>query len=156
MVHSSIHALLLDWPLITSLSCTEGEIKVCTRLRDISSCSCLTGPSWVLLSKTNKPLFPPLYMAIIQPPGSIYWLIPLIFCGFIVMNSSGFAPSELITCLTNHPYSICHAWPYIAGLVNVSFWSMAVYPPLFIGSFFWYDLYFVYVTIVGIIFTTRN
>ena len=43
---------------------TEGEIKVCTWLREISSCSCLTvlpGPAWVLLSKTNKPLFPPLY-----------------------------------------------------------------------------------------------
>ena len=44
--------------------CTEGEIKVCTWLREISSCSCLTvlpGPAWVLLSKTYKPLFPPLY-----------------------------------------------------------------------------------------------
>ena len=43
---------------------TEGEIKVCTWLREISSCCCLTalpGPAWVLLSKTNKPLFPPLY-----------------------------------------------------------------------------------------------
>ena len=43
---------------------TEGEIKVCTWLREISSCSCLTvlpGPAWVLLSKTYKPLFPPLY-----------------------------------------------------------------------------------------------
>ena len=45
--------------------CTEGEIKVCTWLREISSCSCLTvlpGPAWVLLSKTCKPLFTPLYM----------------------------------------------------------------------------------------------
>ena len=44
---------------------TEGEIKVCTWLREISSCSCLTilpGPAWVLLSKTYKPLFPPLYV----------------------------------------------------------------------------------------------
>ena len=42
---------------------TEGEIKVCTWLREIPSCSCFTvlpGPAWVLLSKTNKPLFPPL------------------------------------------------------------------------------------------------
>ena len=34
--------------------CTEGEINVCTWLREISSCSCLTvlpGPAWVLLSK---------------------------------------------------------------------------------------------------------
>ena len=45
--------------------CTEGEIKVCTWLREIYSFSCFTalpGPAWVLLSKTNKPLFPPLYM----------------------------------------------------------------------------------------------
>ena len=44
---------------------TEGEIKVCTWLREISSCSCLNvlpGPAWVLLSKTYKPLFTPLYM----------------------------------------------------------------------------------------------
>ena len=34
-------------------------------MREISSCSCLTvlpGPAWVLLSKTYKPLFTPLYM----------------------------------------------------------------------------------------------
>ena len=40
------------------------EITVCTWLREISSCFCLTflpGPALVLLSKTNKPLFPPLY-----------------------------------------------------------------------------------------------
>ena len=46
-------------------SCTEGEIKFCTWLREISSCSCLTvlsGPAWVLLSKKNKSLFPPLYI----------------------------------------------------------------------------------------------
>ena len=46
------------------LTHTEGKIKVCTWLREISSCSCLTvllGPAWVLLSKTNKPLFSPLY-----------------------------------------------------------------------------------------------
>ena len=39
---------------------TEGEIKVCTWLREISSCSCLIvlpGPAWVLLSKTNKQTF---------------------------------------------------------------------------------------------------
>ena len=44
---------------------TEGEIKVCTWLREISSCSCFTalpGPAWVLLTKANKPLFPPLYL----------------------------------------------------------------------------------------------
>ena len=48
-------------------SYTEGEIKVCTWLREISSCSCLTvlpGPAWVLLSKIYKPLFPPLYATI--------------------------------------------------------------------------------------------
>ena len=35
-----------------------------TWLREISSCSFLTvlpGPAWVLLNKTYKPLFPPLY-----------------------------------------------------------------------------------------------
>ena len=35
-------------------------------LREISPCSCLTvlpGPAWVLLSKANKLLFPPLYTA---------------------------------------------------------------------------------------------
>ena len=45
--------------------CIEGEINVCTWLREISSCSFLTvlpGPAWVLLSKTNKPLFTPLYL----------------------------------------------------------------------------------------------
>ena len=59
-----------EWPKtikpksIGQMHCTEGEIKVCTWLREISSCSCLTilpGPAWVLLSKTYKPLFPPLY-----------------------------------------------------------------------------------------------
>ena len=43
---------------------TEVEIKAGTWLREISSCSCLTvlpGPAWLLLSKTYKPLFPPLY-----------------------------------------------------------------------------------------------
>ena len=49
----------------TNLS-TEWEIKVCTWLREISFCSCLTllpGPAWVLLSKTCKPLFTSLYLA---------------------------------------------------------------------------------------------
>ena len=35
-------------------NCTEHPENVCTWLRDISSCSCLTvlpGPAWVLLSK---------------------------------------------------------------------------------------------------------
>ena len=44
-----------------SIQSKEGAIKVCTWLREISSCSCLTvlpGPAWVLLSKTCKPLFP--------------------------------------------------------------------------------------------------
>ena len=43
---------------------TGEKIKVCTWLREISSCSCLTflpGPAWLLLSKTYKPLFTPLY-----------------------------------------------------------------------------------------------
>ena len=43
---------------------TERQIKVCTWLREISSWSCLTvlsGPVWILLSKTCKPLFAPLY-----------------------------------------------------------------------------------------------
>ena len=47
-----------------SLSTTEPGIKACTWLREIPSCSCLTvlpGPAWVLPSKTNKPLFTPLY-----------------------------------------------------------------------------------------------
>ena len=47
-----------------SLRYTERQIKVCTWLREISSCSCLTvlsGSAWVLLSKTYKPLFAPLY-----------------------------------------------------------------------------------------------
>ena len=38
--------------------------NICTWLREIFSFSCLTvlpGPAWVLLSKTNIPLFPPLY-----------------------------------------------------------------------------------------------
>ena len=46
------------------VSTTERQIKVCTYLREISSCFCLTvlpGPAWVLLSKTYKPLFTPLY-----------------------------------------------------------------------------------------------
>ena len=43
---------------------TEREIKVFTWLREISSCSSLSalnGSAWVLLSKTYKSLFPPLY-----------------------------------------------------------------------------------------------
>ena len=50
--------------IVKALHSTEGEIKVYTWLREISSCSCLTvllGPAWVLLSKTYKPLFVPLY-----------------------------------------------------------------------------------------------
>ena len=42
----------------------EPEIRVCTQLREMSSCYCLTflaGPAWVLRSKTDKPLFAPLY-----------------------------------------------------------------------------------------------
>ena len=45
---------------------TEPGIRACTWLREISSCSCFTvlpGPAWVLLSKTNKPLFLPLYLS---------------------------------------------------------------------------------------------
>ena len=41
---------------------TEGEIEVCTWLREISSCSCLTvlpGPAWVLLSKTKQTFISP-------------------------------------------------------------------------------------------------
>ena len=56
--HSSPHGNLLG------SGCAEGKIKVCTWLREISSCSCLTvlpGPAWVLLSKTYKPLVTPLY-----------------------------------------------------------------------------------------------
>ena len=50
---------------LSFLTYTERQIKVCTWLREISSCSCLTalpGPAWVLLSKTYKPLFTPLYV----------------------------------------------------------------------------------------------
>ena len=35
---------------------TERQVKVCTWLRELSFC-----PAWVLLSKTCKPLFAPLY-----------------------------------------------------------------------------------------------
>ena len=47
--------------------CTNTEMLfiLWTWLGDISSCSCLTVlpcPAWVLLSKTNKPLFAPLYI----------------------------------------------------------------------------------------------
>ena len=51
-------------------STTEHPENVCTWLREVSSCSCLTvlpGPAWVLLSKTYKPLFPPLYSRILLP-----------------------------------------------------------------------------------------
>ena len=44
--------------------CTEGEIKVCTWLQEISSFSCLTvlpGPAWLLLNKICVPLFWALY-----------------------------------------------------------------------------------------------
>ena len=44
------------------LLCTQLRKNLGMRLREISSCSCLTvlpGPAWVLLSKTYKPLFPP-------------------------------------------------------------------------------------------------
>ena len=60
------HSPLKRSPVLKLVNvCTEGEIKVCTWLREISSCSYLTvlpGPAWVLLSKTNEPLFPPLYI----------------------------------------------------------------------------------------------
>ena len=39
---------------------TEGEIKVCTWLREISSL--LNCSAWVLPTNANKPLFPPLYI----------------------------------------------------------------------------------------------
>ena len=45
--------------------CTERQIKVSTRLHEISSCSCLSvlpGPAWVLLNKICKPLFAPQYL----------------------------------------------------------------------------------------------
>ena len=54
---------LACWNHIVILT-TEGVIKVCTWLREISSCSCLTvlpGPAWVLLIKTCSPLLTPLY-----------------------------------------------------------------------------------------------
>ena len=44
---------------------TEGEIKVCTWLREICSCSCLTvlpGPAWVLLNKICKEYISSLYI----------------------------------------------------------------------------------------------
>ena len=46
------------------LCITEGEIKVCTWLREISSCSCLTvlpGPAWLLLNKICILFLGPLY-----------------------------------------------------------------------------------------------
>ena len=49
------------------LNITELRKSLGTWLREMSSCSCLTflpGPAWVLLSKTNKPLFPPLYSVV--------------------------------------------------------------------------------------------
>ena len=49
--------------LIRSSASTERLIKVCTWLKN-SSCSCLIVlPEWVLLSKTYKPLFTPLYIS---------------------------------------------------------------------------------------------
>ena len=57
-VHRKVHLC------VTSISSTERQIKVCTWLREISSCSCLTvlpGPAWLLLNKTYKPLFTLLY-----------------------------------------------------------------------------------------------
>ena len=57
---------------------TEGEIKVCTWLREISSCSCLTvlpGPAWVLLSKTNQPLFSPLYCPLSRMQSPFYFQV---------------------------------------------------------------------------------
>ena len=47
-------------------TCALATREVCMWLCEISSCSCLTvlpGPALVLLSKTNKPLFSPLYAA---------------------------------------------------------------------------------------------
>ena len=43
------------------VGCTEPEMKVCAWLREILSCSYLTvlsGPAWVLLSKTNTSSYP--------------------------------------------------------------------------------------------------
>ena len=45
-------------------TCTDGKIKVCMWLREISSCSCLTvlpGPAWLLINKICIPLFRALY-----------------------------------------------------------------------------------------------
>ena len=53
---------------------TERQINVSTWLREISSCSCLTvlpASAWVLLSKTCKPLFAPLYIWFQGTAGSL-------------------------------------------------------------------------------------
>ena len=61
-----------------SIRNTERQIKVCTWLQEISSCSCLTvlpGPTWVLLSKTYKPLFAPLYINVKFTNVDTYWTL---------------------------------------------------------------------------------
>ena len=58
---------------------TRRRLDVGAWLREISSCSCLTAlpcPAWVLLSETNKPLFPPLYRANFHTVTQFYRSIP--------------------------------------------------------------------------------
>ena len=62
-LQSNLFHVLGQISTLCPVSTTEGKIKVCMWLREISSCSRLTvlpGPAWVLLSKTCNPLFAPL------------------------------------------------------------------------------------------------
>ena len=75
------------------------------RLREISSCSCLTvlpGPAWVLLSKTYKPLFEPLYKnsTYINFAGNSTGVFPVIF--LLVLTFSNFHLYKMINYIFIH------------------------------------------------------
>ena len=81
-------------------------------LRVISSCSCLTdltGPARVLLNKTYKPLFPPLYIANGEECHSYLGKPGVCVCSIYPPLSSPSSMSECnslhctICCPTSHP-----------------------------------------------------
>ena len=56
-------------------------------MREISSCSCLTvlpGPAWVLISKTCKPLFAPLFIIGCE---TLFALVPYLRCDSLLPSS---------------------------------------------------------------------
>ena len=79
---------------------------MCTWLREISSCSCLTvlpDPAWVLLSKTYKPLFPPLYYINFL---IVHKMTKHLFIAYI-------CSSTVLSCIIAHSRSLFRVMPLI-------------------------------------------